>query len=138
MKACLFTFVLTLSCVRAADDAARIGRLIFSDTSLSHPVGQGCISCHSPKHAFADPRPVSAGAVNGREGTRNAPSLMYAALLLVFLDTLTDRHLLEKNDSIFPEPPVGVPTTESLKLYFPDWTHRLHPAFPSEQNLHRE
>lgn len=61
--------------------AADIGRRIFLDTSLSRPRGQGCISCHHPAAAFADPRRVSPGAVPGRYGKRNAPSLMYAALI---------------------------------------------------------
>ena len=60
---------------------AVLGRKIFLDTSLSNPPGQGCVSCHSPETAFADPRRVSPGAVKGREGRRNAPSLMYAALI---------------------------------------------------------
>lgn len=60
---------------------ARIGRSIFLDTRLSNPPGQACVSCHSPESAFADPRPVSPGAVPGRTGHRNAPSLMYAALI---------------------------------------------------------
>lgn len=58
-----------------------IGRKIFMDTSLSQPVGQGCVSCHDPKAAFADARRVSPGAVKGRKGRRNAPTLMYAALI---------------------------------------------------------
>jgi cytochrome c peroxidase len=61
--------------------AAAIGRQIFSDLSLSNPPGQGCISCHDPQAAFADPRVVSPGAVVGRQGRRNAPTLMYAALI---------------------------------------------------------
>ena len=60
---------------------AALGEKIFLDTSLSNPPGQGCVSCHSPKDAFADPRRVSLGAVRGRVGRRNAPSLMYAALI---------------------------------------------------------
>ena len=61
--------------------AADIGRQIFLDTNLSRPSGQGCVSCHQPSAAFADPRAVSPGAVAGRQGKRNAPSLMYAALI---------------------------------------------------------
>ncbi|MGI9244890.1 MAG: cytochrome-c peroxidase, partial [Verrucomicrobiales bacterium] len=62
-------------------DAASVGRKIFLDTGLSQPPGQGCITCHSPRAAFADPRPVSLGAVAGRVGRRNAPTLMYASLI---------------------------------------------------------
>ena len=60
---------------------ASIGQEIFSDKGLSRPAGQACISCHDPKHAFSDPRQVSPGAVEGRFGRRNAPTLMYAALI---------------------------------------------------------
>lgn len=59
---------------------AQIGARLFFDDSLSEPRGQSCASCHQPQAAFADPRPVSVGAA-GREGRRNAPSLMYAALI---------------------------------------------------------
>ena len=58
-----------------------LGKRIFLDTSLSNPPGQACVSCHSPQNAFADPRRVSPGAMEGQKGRRNAPSLMYAALI---------------------------------------------------------
>ncbi|OUV14497.1 MAG: hypothetical protein CBC46_05970 [Verrucomicrobiaceae bacterium TMED86] len=79
-----FAFVMMVAgCLARAEEVspAVIGRQIFMDTSLSQPVGQGCISCHDPKAAFADSRRVSPGAVNGRKGRRNAPTLMYAALI---------------------------------------------------------
>ena len=61
--------------------AVDIGRRVFLDKGLSRPAGQGCVSCHQPAAAFADPHPVSAGAVAGRTGKRNSPSLMYSALI---------------------------------------------------------
>ncbi|MEO1831565.1 MAG: cytochrome-c peroxidase [Akkermansiaceae bacterium] len=72
---------LVVFCFGAKLPLAALGEKIFLDTSLSNPPGQGCVSCHSPKDAFADPRRVSLGAVRGRVGRRNAPSLMYAALI---------------------------------------------------------
>lgn len=74
---------------------AAVGREIFLDTRLSNPPGQGCISCHAPAAAFADPRPVSPGAVAGRTGRRNAPGLMYAALVPNF----SQEDLLEPDGS---------------------------------------
>tara|TARA_B110000037_G_scaffold222520_1_gene297782 strand:+ start:7761 stop:8288 length:528 start_codon:yes stop_codon:yes gene_type:complete len=76
---------------------ASLGRKIFMDTSLSEPKGQACISCHRPEAAFADARAVSPGAVKGREGRRNAPSLMYSALIpaLQFEDTYDEDGELE-------------------------------------------
>ena len=75
--------VVVAGCVAVAEEVspAMIGRKIFMDTNLSQPMGQGCVSCHDPKAAFADARRVSPGAVKGREGRRNAPTLMYAALI---------------------------------------------------------
>jgi len=60
---------------------AGVGGEIFVDGALSNPPGMSCTSCHVPEAAFADPRAVSPGAVAGRVGQRNAPSLMYAALI---------------------------------------------------------
>ncbi|MCA9216213.1 MAG: hypothetical protein KDB27_24260 [Planctomycetales bacterium] len=85
-------FYVRLTAADLLPTAAEIGKQIFLDTSLSQPKGQACISCHQPKHAFADPRPVSPGAVAGRSGTRNSPSLMYAALIpgFVYEEVLTN------------------------------------------------
>lgn len=66
---------------RAQAGLATVGREVFLDETLSNPPGMSCTSCHLPQAAFADPRSVSPGAVSGREGVRNAPSLMYAALI---------------------------------------------------------
>lgn len=57
-----------------------LGKLIFLDTRLSEPEGQSCESCHSIKHGFADPDqdvPVSEGAIKGRFGKRNSPTVAY-------------------------------------------------------------
>ncbi|MDB4608238.1 hypothetical protein OAH10_00785, partial [bacterium] len=72
---------LAVFCFGSELPLAALGGKIFLDTSLSNPPGQGCVSCHSPNDAFADPRRISPGAVKGRVGRRNAPSLMYAALI---------------------------------------------------------
>jgi cytochrome c peroxidase len=62
-------------------EAPGIGKQIFFDRSLSEPIGVSCATCHDPRHAFADPRRVSPGAMPGALGTRNAPSLMYVAFI---------------------------------------------------------
>lgn len=62
------------------------GRALFSDTDLSLQRTQSCATCHDPDHAFVDVRrDVAAGAVSlgadGRSaGSRNTPTLTYAAL----------------------------------------------------------
>ncbi len=60
----------------------QLGKLLFFDTNLSTPEGQGCVSCHDPLVAFTEPdkdRGVSQGIIPERFGSRNAPSTAYAA-----------------------------------------------------------
>lgn len=63
-----------------------LGRQIFFDESLSSPEGVSCASCHSSSAAFTDPAHtvVSKGAVAGRQGTRNSPTVLYAMFSPVF------------------------------------------------------
>lgn len=62
------------------EDRVELGRMLFFDKRLSSDLTISCASCHDPNVAFADPRPVSIG-VFGRQGERNAPSLINAAYL---------------------------------------------------------
>ena len=80
MKSILILLLLS-NTLLAEPSVATLGKQIFLDTTLSQPEGQGCVTCHSPQTAFADPQPVFPGAVVGKLGMRNAPSLIYAALI---------------------------------------------------------
>lgn len=63
---------------------AALGSALFHDPALSSTGTQSCATCHAASHAFTDPRqavPVSEGAVAGRFGTRNSPTLTYAAFV---------------------------------------------------------
>lgn len=64
-----------------------LGKQLFSETRLSEPAGQACISCHNPTAGFsrmqdsASPSPVSPGAIKHRFGNRNTPTISYAAYI---------------------------------------------------------
>ena len=61
-----------------------LGETLFAETSLSDPPGQGCIDCHHPDLAFADPEhglPVSRGVHRDRFGNRNDMMLTYASFI---------------------------------------------------------
>jgi len=52
--------------------------------------------------------------------------------LTALMNAFTDRTLLNlKPDQTFPATPPGTPSSHQLRLAFPGWTHRLHPAFPA-------
>ncbi len=64
--------------------AQQLGKQLFFEHRLSNPAGQACATCHAPEAAFSDPRkqlPVSAGAGKGMFTSRNAPSIMYLAMV---------------------------------------------------------
>jgi cytochrome c peroxidase len=81
IAALVLTLVACFAAPASADPtAASVGEKLFFDTNLSNPIGQSCADCHAPAAGFADPAsqlPVSAGAVLGRFGNRNAPSAAY-------------------------------------------------------------
>ena len=60
------------------EDRALLGKRLFYDPQLSRTKDVSCGSCHQQAFAFAEPNAVSSG-VEGRAGTRNAPSIANAA-----------------------------------------------------------
>ena len=56
-------------------DKIDLGRSLFFDARLSADDSVACASCHAPEKAFTDNRRVSTG-INGRQGTRNAPTVI--------------------------------------------------------------
>ena len=60
------------------EERATLGKRLFYDPQLSRTNEISCGSCHQQAYAFADPNLVSTG-IEGRTGTRNAPSFANAA-----------------------------------------------------------
>jgi cytochrome c peroxidase len=59
-------------------DTIALGRRLYYDKQLSGDNTVACSHCHNPDLYFTDGRPVSQG-VNGKTGTRNAPTVLNAA-----------------------------------------------------------
>lgn len=71
--------------------AARIGRAMFFDESLSASGRLSCATCHDPAHAYGPPdgRPVQpGGATMSVPGTRAVPSLRYTEYTPAYSDRL--------------------------------------------------
>jgi cytochrome c peroxidase len=54
-----------------------LGRKLFFDARLSADGTVSCASCHDPKRAFTDGKPLAEG-INARRGVRNSPTLLNA------------------------------------------------------------
>ena len=54
-----------------------LGRRLFFDPRLSADGTVACATCHDPKLAFTDGKPVAVG-IAGRRGTRNSPTILNA------------------------------------------------------------
>ncbi len=57
--------------------AIELGRRLFFDPHLSGSEQISCASCHIPEKAFTDGKAVAQG-IDGREGTRNTPTILNA------------------------------------------------------------
>ena len=57
------------------EEKIELGRRLFNDRRLSRDRSIACASCHDPKRAFSDGRPVAIG-VYGKLGRRSAPALI--------------------------------------------------------------
>lgn len=57
------------------DVRVSLGQRLFADAALSRDGKVSCQTCHDPAHAYASPQPKAVG-VDGKTGTRNAPSLV--------------------------------------------------------------
>ena len=59
-----------------------LGRKLYFDTRISTDGTVACVTCHDPRHGFADGRGKATSAgVGGALGTRNAPTVLNAAFL---------------------------------------------------------
>jgi cytochrome c peroxidase len=56
-------------------EKAEMGRDLFSDRRLSRDQTISCATCHDPKRAFTDGKPVAEG-VSGRRGQRRVPAIV--------------------------------------------------------------
>lgn len=81
MKKNIFTLLLIIiACNVHAKLSAieKLGKDLFFEKKLSNPIGQSCASCHKPELAFSSGQDINEGAVKGRFGNRNVPSISYA------------------------------------------------------------
>lgn len=94
----LFTLVTGVN-AGGFDSVEDLGRALFFDTNFSKNRTQACATCHSPQHAFSDPRKnasgnaVSLGDDGHSLGDRNTPTLSYIGFNPEFSHTKEDKYV---------------------------------------------
>ncbi|MEJ8821807.1 cytochrome c peroxidase [Variovorax humicola] len=90
----------------SAAQLTELGRLIFSDASLSASGRMSCASCHDPRHAYGPPNALSVqtgGPDLRTPGLRASPSLRYLQTLAAF----TEHHHDNDGDDSIDAGPTG-------------------------------
>ena len=135
-----FGFVLAVGAARAEPlaplpplpasppEQVALGRLLFFDTRLSGDASISCASCHDPRKAWGDGKPLSTG-YPGAEYFRNAQTLLNAAhyrrsywdgrmdgrdLPTLVRDHLTEPALMQVDGRLFPERLKQVPEYDAM------------------------
>jgi cytochrome c peroxidase len=96
----------TFSKMPTAAAMAQVGKLLFSDKSLSASATLACADCHDPGHAFgpANDLAVQRGGDDGRRpGVRAVPSLMYSQAIPPF----TEHYFDDEGDDSIDQGPAG-------------------------------
>lgn len=58
-------------------EKVQLGQKLFFDPRLSRDDTIACSTCHDPRHAFAENKPVAEG-IEGQKGARNTPTILNA------------------------------------------------------------
>lgn len=76
-----------------SSEAAALGKALFFDPVLSENNKRACASCHRPELAFTDGMKTSSGFLEGEKLTRNAPTILNAALQRNYFFDMRADHL---------------------------------------------
>ena len=74
-------------------EAAALGKALFFDPILSENNKRACASCHRPERAFTDGMKTSSGFLEGEMLSRNAPTIINAALQRNYFFDMRADHL---------------------------------------------
>lgn len=87
----------------ADDTRIALGKILFFDPILSRSNQQACASCHDPSIAFTDGLKTSK-TINGKDGLRNAPTLINSVFAERFFHDLRVDHLAAQMDHVVLNP----------------------------------
>ncbi|GAB5416965.1 MAG: cytochrome c peroxidase [Crocinitomicaceae bacterium] len=85
------------------DERIALGQTLFFDPILSQNNQRACASCHAPDKAFTDGLKTSK-TISGKEGLRNAPTLLNSVFAERFFHDMRVDHLAAQMDHVVLNP----------------------------------
>jgi cytochrome c peroxidase len=101
---------------------AALGKRLFQDPMLSRDGKVSCITCHDPKAAFTDDKPLAVG-IDGRKGTRRTPAIINRAYGKSFF---WDGRVASLEEQVL----LPIQNPDEMDMTLPEVITRLRPSYP--------
>ena len=88
----------------SSPDKVALGKLLFSDVSLSKNNNISCASCHNENIAFTDGKTTSVTNIHNKSVQRNAPTVLYAGFQKSYFYDLRSQDLENQIENVINNP----------------------------------
>jgi cytochrome c peroxidase len=115
-----------------------LGKMLFSDASLSKSNKISCASCHNPQKAFTDGKVTSVTNIHDNISKRNSPTVLYAGFQKSFFYDLRSQDLENQIESVMKNPNEFDLTPKEIKkkiLANPTLANYFTKAYPKKEEI---
>jgi len=122
----------------SSEEKRALGKLLFSDASLSKNNNISCASCHNPQKAFTDGKVTSLTNIHDNITKRNSPTVLYAGFQKSFFYDLRSQDLENQIESVMKNPNEFDLTPKEIKkkiLANPTLANYFAKAYPKKEEI---
>jgi cytochrome c peroxidase len=122
----------------SSEEKRALGKLLFSDASLSKNNNISCASCHNPQKAFTDGKVTSLTNIHDNITKRNSPTVLYAGFQKSFFYDLRSQDLENQIESVMKNPNEFDLTPKEIKkkiLANPKLANYFAKAYPKKEEI---
>lgn len=122
----------------SSEEKRALGKMLFSDASLSKNNNISCASCHNPQKAFTDGKVTSLTNIHDNITKRNSPTVLYAGFQKSFFYDLRSQDLENQIESVMKNPNEFNLTPKEIKkkiLANPKLADYFAKAYPKKEEI---
>ena len=115
-----------------------LGKMLFSNASLSKNNNISCASCHNPQKAFTDGKVTSLTNIHDNITKRNSPTVLYAGFQKSYFYDLRSQDLENQIESVMKNPNEFDLTPKEIKkkiLANPTLANYFAKAYPKKEEI---